>query len=73
VLGENQQKAIIDRNGFVNLLVDLLPALNIVWRKPTTDTFVLKVCIKAICEILIPCGVADEARSEDSRIMAVQG
>ena len=50
-------------NGFVNLFVDLLPALDVVRREPAADALVLKVHVEAVSEFLIP-GVADETGIE---------
>jgi hypothetical protein len=51
----------VEADGLINLFVNLLAACDVMRCKPAADSFGLQVGIKAIGELLIFAGVADEA------------
>ncbi len=61
---QDQQQLVVQADGFVDLLVDFLAALNVVRGKPTAYAFVLQVGVEAVGEGLVFGGVADEAGVE---------
>jgi hypothetical protein len=60
VIRDNQQQSFVYTDRFVDLFVDLLPALNVVGSKPTPHTLVLQVGIDALCEGLVFARIANE-------------
>ena len=54
VLGKNEQQPIIEAYRFVNLLVDLLSAFDLMRSKPATHPVVLKVGMEPVCKFLAP-------------------
>jgi len=65
---ENEQQAIIHRDGFVDLLIDLPSSLNAVRRKPATNPVGLKACVKLFSEPMVFARMADENRRELNRL-----
>ena len=64
VLGEDQQQAVVNADGFVNLLVNLFAASHVVRGEPAADAFVLEVGVEAVGEGLVLGRVADKAGVE---------
>jgi hypothetical protein len=61
VFGEDQQQAIVDADRFIDLFVDFLAGLYVVFRESATNAFVLKIGVHPLGEFLILRRVADEA------------
>ena len=61
---QDQQQLVVHLDGFVDLLVDFLAALDIVRREPAADALRLQIGVKAVGEVLVLGGVADEAGVE---------
>ena len=61
---QDQQQLVVQADGFVDLLVEFLAALNVVRGKPAAHAFVLKVGVEAVGEGLVFGGIADEAGVE---------
>src|SRR5262249_36646301 len=62
--GQDQWQLVVQTDGFIDLLVDFFPALDVMGSEPASDTLRLQVCVEAIGELLILGRVADEARVE---------
>jgi hypothetical protein len=65
----------VHADGFVDLLVELPAALNVMRGKPAAQAFVLQAGVEAVGEDLVFGGVADEAGEEldGERILAHAG
>src|ERR1039458_6192554 len=50
---KDEQQLVIDANGFVNLPVDLFPALQFVRGEPAADAFGLQIIMKALGKLLV--------------------
>lgn len=58
--GKDQQELVIDADGFVDLLVNLSAALNIVRGEPAAHAPFLQAVIQPVGEVLIFCAVRNE-------------
>ena len=43
----------MDSDGFVDQIVDLLAALDVMGREPATDSFMLEISVEPVGEILV--------------------
>jgi hypothetical protein len=57
----DQHQLVVQAYGFVDLLVELPAALNVVRSEPAAHAFVLQVGVEPVGEVLVFGGVADEA------------
>jgi len=64
VFGEDEEELVVQADGFVDLLVDLLAGGHVVRGEPAADAFILEVGVEAVGEGLVFGGVADEAGVE---------
>ena len=69
---QDQQQLVVQADGFVDLLVELPAALNIVRSKPAAHAFVLQVGVEAVGEGLVFGGVADEALHQSQNRLATE-
>src|SRR3954451_6334565 len=60
-LRKYKEESLVNANSVLDLLMNLLPALQIMWSEPATNAPALKICMKASGEILVLTGIADEA------------
>jgi hypothetical protein len=50
----------VDSDGFVDLIMDLLAALDVMGREPATDSFMLEISVEPVGGILVLCCVTNE-------------
>jgi hypothetical protein len=50
---ENQQQTLMAVDGFIDLLIELSAALDVVRRKPAAHPIILQMCIQAFGKLLL--------------------
>jgi hypothetical protein len=73
VIGKDEEEAVIETDGFINLVSDFAASLNIVRCEPASYSSTLQICVKTICKRLITGGVAYEARIKLNRTVDYRG
>ncbi len=62
VLREHQQQAVVDLDGPVDLLDELLAPLHVFRSEPDPQLFATHLRVQSPSELIVPAAVADEAR-----------